>query len=98
MQLLIFSLIIPQTDSHCKIYIRLSPYTANRNKTFAKEIQDMKITRRSIYMLARDKGLVTATKPDEPGKRYWFANQQHKRVSPQKGLNPEEAVKWLVGR
>jgi len=56
----------------------------------------MRITRRSIYMLARSKGLISATKPDEPGKRYWFANQQHKRISPERGLSPEETIEWLM--
>jgi hypothetical protein len=58
----------------------------------------MKITRRSTYLIARGKGLVTATEPDEPGERYWFANQQHKLISPQKGLTPEKAIEWLINR
>jgi len=56
----------------------------------------MKITRRSIYLIARQKGFVSATKADEPGKRYWFANQQHKSISRQKGLTPDEAIEWLM--
>jgi len=56
----------------------------------------MKITRRPICLIARGKGLVSTTKPDEPGERNWFANQQHKRISPQKGLTPEKAIEPLI--
>jgi len=56
----------------------------------------MKITRRSTYLIARGKGLVTATKPDNPGQRCCCANQQHKPISPQKGLTPERTIEWLI--
>lgn len=56
----------------------------------------MKISRCSTHLITRGKGLVTATEPDNPGERYWFANQQHKRISPQKGLTPERTIEWLI--
>ena len=58
----------------------------------------MKITRRSTYLIASGKGPVTTTKPDEPGERNWFANQQYKRVSLQERLNPEKAIEPLINR
>lgn len=56
----------------------------------------MKISRCSTHLITRGKGPVTATEPDNPGERYWLANQQHKRISPQKGLTPERTIEWLI--
>ena len=58
----------------------------------------MKITLRAVYRIARSKGLNSATLPEYPGKLFWFADKQYKRISPQKGLPPEEAIEWLMKR
>ena len=58
----------------------------------------MRISGRPRCQIARNKRLISSTKPYEPGKRYCFANQQHKLICPQKVPAPEEAGERLMRR